>query len=421
MAPIRNRDKGLPTKHKGIRKLGKNRYLLRKKWVDPRTGRTRQKHQVFEGTLEDAVAARARLRPEPSEGRPTRPRFGQYATQWLKTHSKARKLEPSTRGRYEGDLANLVVDFGEWWLDAITYKDLLEWQVRVSEEFAAPTVNGWLRTMRLIFEAAMSEGVVSQNPARKLPALPERRTKGARGRSLSIAHLRAFITSAERLGALGAELDDERRDAWARGKHGPRGYGDGLAPEMVRMVTVLLWTGARIGEVVALRWEDVLEGELAIERSVWRGNEKATKTDDPRRVPLVAPLNDTLQEQRRWLMETQHPGFGSGLVFPSRPQQAKAGQSRRKVEEISWYRSQSGPRDAITKICTHAQVPRITPHALRRTFEDLLREAGVDDLVRRAMAGWRTDRAQGIYATVRREDRDLAASKVIELVFPTGS
>ena len=63
-------------------------------------------------------------------------------------------------------------------------------------------------------------------------------------------------------------------------------------------------------------------------------------------------------------------------------------------------------------------MPRVSAQGLRRTFEDLLREAGVEQLVRRAVAGWRSEKAQGIYATVRREDRDAAADAVLKLVLP---
>lgn len=44
----------------------------------------------------------------------------------------------------------------------------------------------------------------------------------------------------------------------------------------------------------------------------------------------------------------------------------------------------------------------ISAHSLRRTWENLLREAGVEQLVRRSMAGWRSEKAQAIYATVNR-------------------
>ena len=116
------------------------------------------------------------------------------------------------------------------------------------------------------------------------------------------------------------------------------------------------------------------------------------------------------------------PGFTSVLEQAVDPQtttsggdQAKAGALRRKGE-VSWYRSQSRVQRAVAAVCEKPKMPTLTPHALRRTFEDLLREAGVEKMVRRAVAGWRTDTAQGIYATVKREERDAAAAALVELV-----
>ena len=167
---------------------------------------------------------------------------------------------------------------------------------------------------------------------------------------------------------------------------------------------------------MGLRWTDMVDGELQIERSVYRRGEKATKTDDPRRVTIVEPLAVVLAEQRRWLIETQHRGVGSGLVFPASPQHAKAGATRRDVDEVSWYRSPSVLDEPLRRVVKEASIPPISPQSFRRTWENVLREAGVDQLVRRALAGWRTEKAQGIYATVDRAERDAASEAVVALV-----
>ncbi len=46
----------------------------------------------------------------------------------------------------------------------------------------------------------------------------------------------------------------------------------------------------------------------------------------------------------------------------------------------------------------------------------LRREAGVDQLARRAMASWRSEKAQAIYATIARDEMKAAGAKVVELV-----
>lgn len=144
--------------------------------------------------------------------------------------------------------------------------------------------------------------------------------------------------------------------------------------------------------------------------------EKTLKTDDPRIVPVPAPLAAVLDEQRRWLLEEQHAGLASGLVFPARLQHAKAGRTRRGDGELCWYRSLSVLDRPLRLVVAKAGVPEISVHSFRRTYENLLRRAGVDDLVRRSMAGWRSEQAQAIYAGVDRTERAQASERMLQLM-----
>ena len=73
------------------------------------------------------------------------------------------------------------------------------------------TVNGWLKVMRLMFDAAVADGVVPTNPARSTKRLPEKkRTQGRRGNSLSVAEFRIFVSTVEEMA--GQELSEETDD-----------------------------------------------------------------------------------------------------------------------------------------------------------------------------------------------------------------
>jgi integrase len=238
---------------------------------------------------------------------------------------------------------------------------------------------------------------LATNPARSVKALHVGRTRGRRGTALSLEEFKRFLVAVDLLAA------------------------DATIPEDVaRGLLTLAWTGCRRGEVLALRWSDYVDGELRIERSVWNGQEKATKTDDPRRITVVGPLAKVLEEQRRWLESTEHDGRDSGLIFPSNAMHARAGATRRGSEDVRWFRGGTVFYGPLRKVVAAAAIPEITVHSLRRTSENLLRKAGVDNLVRRAMAGWRTETAQAIYATVDRSERDAAAGAVVRLVLGEG-
>jgi integrase len=73
-------------------------------------------------------------------------------------------------------------------------------------------------------------------------------------------------------------------------------------------------------------------------------------------------------------------------------------------------------RKPIAKVVEAASLKEITLHSFRRTYENLLRQAGVDDLTRRSLAGWRTETAQEIYARVDKSERVTAVQAMATLV-----
>ncbi len=58
---------------------------------------------------------------------------------------------------------------------------------------------------------------------------------------------------------------------------------------------------------------------------------------------------------------------------------------------------------------------RFTPRGMRRTFQDLARQAQVHDVITRAIAGHATERMQRHYSTAQREEMREAVGKVISL------
>ena len=92
----------------------------------------------------------------------------------------------------------------------------------------------------------------------------------------------------------------------------------------------------------------------------------------------------------------------------------------RDSREESWYRAASCLVEPIRAVVKRAKVPAVSPHSFRRTQENLARKAGVDQLVRRAQAGWRSEKAQAIYALVDNGERVAAGCAVVKLVEAAG-
>jgi len=381
---------GKRTRIPGIKALDDGRHLVRVVRRD--RGRRRETRAIVDGTLADAVAVQEGMREDCSpRTKSTRPRLLNYGLSWLRAHSV--RLAPSTAERYAGAMAKVCGGgLGAMYIDALRPGDVREWLAEAARAVAPSTANGWLRVLRQCLDAAVADGLLAGNPARAVKALRETRASGRRAVSLDPDQFRALVTACQ-------------------------SPPPGVAEDLARLILCLAWTGMRMGEALALRWTDRQAGMLRVERSVWRGAEKETKTDDPRIVVEVDPLRDVLDAQRRWLVETEHPGLFSGLVFPADPHRARAGATRRGGT-VRWWRSTSCTAKPLRRLARTAGLPELSNHALRRTWEDLLRRAGVGDLVRRSLAGWRSEKAQAIYAGVSDEERARAGAAVVRLVAP---
>ena len=384
----RKQQRRRPTKVPGIWRNEDGTFLVRITWNDPRTGIRKKREQTVD-TMQEALAIRAEPRGEVKK--PSRESLRDFVTRWANEHMK--RLEPSTKERYVQAVARLSMELGDVYVDALTPSDVRQMLDRARDEFAPSTINGWLSVFRLALDLAIEEGTLVSNPARRTRALPTPRTTGKRAVSLGPDQFHRFLAATEALTNEGA-----------------------ISPDIGRMIVVLAWTGCRISEVRALKWTRVDSDEIHVVRSVWRRAEKGTKQNEPRTLPQVAPLQRAIEAQRQWLIDVEHPGLDSGLVFPASPRHAKAGASRRKAKTLSWYRSRSCLNKPLLMACERAEVPCLCPHALRRGFEKLLRRADVDGLVRRSLAGWASTDAQEIYTDVDAKDRADALGSVMKLV-----
>jgi len=126
------------------------------------------------------------------------------------------------------------------------------------------------------------------------------------------------------------------------------------------LLSLLAYSGLRPGEALALRWADVRERTILVERSMSLGVERNTKTGQHRTVRLLAPLAADLRE---WRMRSGRPADAE-LVFPGvdgRPWTEAAFESWRKC--------------AFARAIKAAGV-RARPYDLRHSFESLLLHEG---------------------------------------------
>ena len=82
------------------------------------------------------------------------------------------------------------------------------------------------------------------------------------------------------------------------------------------MVEVLLYTGMRIGEVLALKYSDIKDGHIHVERQIYTGEIKPPKFGSSRIIPMHDVLLEDYEIHKKWhRAEMRQRGYESVFVF----------------------------------------------------------------------------------------------------------
>ncbi len=127
------------------------------------------------------------------------------------------------------------------------------------------------------------------------------------------------------------------------------------------LISVLAYAGLRPSEALALRWEDVRERTILVQRAIVLGGEDDTKTTQHRTIRLLAPLKLDLAE---WRLASGRPD-GDALIFPGHD-----GGPWTVAAYASWRRR------AFDRAVAGSDIGHATPYALRHSFASLLLHEG---------------------------------------------
>ncbi len=163
-----------------------------------------------------------------------------------------------------------------------------------------------------------------------------------------------------------------------------------LSPRDAVLVSVLAYVGLRPGEALALRWSDVGERTLLIERANDDGRPKRTKTGQARSARLMAPVRADL---RAWRLASGRPGDHE-LVFPK-----PAGGAWREADWRNWGRRVFRPAARALEL-------DIRPYDLRHAAVSLALHEGRSVVEVAAWLGHSPATALTTYAHVVEELRD---------------
>ncbi len=394
------------TSRPGIWRLKDGGYFVRVRVTDPRTGRRVQCARALRGltvTIWDAIRVRDQLRHEGHERVEgtirSLPPWSEYAASLFEAKVAEGRLSSSkSRERWGNVLARLIPVFGRLRVDELRTADLIEWRDQVGRwlrdgmpssrerekgklvHLSPVTANGWISILRVICAAMTKHYELARDPAKAVEYFPvlERTYTREQPNALTASQLPVFL----------AKLKS-------------------LYPQYYAMILLGIGIGSRPSTLRPLRRGgpesdiDWREGFVFLRRSNPSGEEIRNRTKNKN--DLGIPLPPALMRALRIHVAALPPGpmKDSIYLFPS----TTGGMRSRSALDK--------PFRAVTKALGWSL--KLTPKCMRRTFNDLARQAKVHDIVLRSISGHLTETMQERYSTAQQQERRSAVGKVIDI------
>jgi integrase len=400
----------MKTKRRGITRLGPDQFLIRVRITDPRSGIRKESQETASVSFKEACAIQDRLTAEleasiacPEENR-ERLTLTEFAKSWLSGKLARDKYRPAGAEKLTINLdLHILPKLGSFFLDALRPSDVEKWLAPQLEAMKTPRLDG------------------KGNPVLGRDGRPKMQLSAVTvlGR---YANLRTVVRAATKLGlcsdfvsAVEPPRVHKTTSNYLRAEQARKLFETfpSVAPQWTAMLYLLTFTALRWGEASALKWEDLDQeaSVIRVQRTQYKGVAvDLTKNGKSKEVPLTPDIAKVLAEHRRWLIEAQHPGLESGWIFPTHGK--KAGKTADEAGELHMGNPFGKALDAA---CVKAEIPRITPHGLRHTGNDLLRRFASREVVM-AITGHSTPAMHSHYSHVDQNEKAEAVGKVIELV-----
>jgi len=276
-------------------------------------------------------------------------------------------LKESTRTHYENAMKGLTPVFQLFPIRDLDRYQIEKFLIDRSQKYSRSTLRSLRTTLSLLLGWAQANGWIEKNPVRgiRLPQV-------CGGRTVE----RHCLTQAEALR-----------------------LSEALAEPYSTLVVLLYATGLRIGEACALRWSDLSDGVLHVQRRIYGGKVDTLKSKSSnRKLPLSTELVQRLQMLRKdesWIFQASN---GSPLT----PANLRNRYLRPTAEKLG------------------IKVSGL--HDFRHTVSQALRRQGTHPKVVAAVLGHaRVNLAMEVYDHVDRSDLEPALSGLAVGLVPDGT
>lgn len=294
-------------------------------WIDFHFNRVRYRKRSPLNTRQGALDFEATVRQQLSRGEPvllalsSGRTFANFAEEWFETYVRTNNRPSEQRAKRMKLDNHLLPYFGSRPIATIGEQDVERFKkAKLEQGLSAKSVNNALTVLRKCLQTAHEWGA--------LPRVP-------RFQWLRVAPQRFDFLTKEEAGRL---LEASRPDGvWGE------------------MVLCGLRTGMRVGELLALAWQDVdfERHTLTVQRAILCGIVDAPKNNRTRTIPLTTDLEACLVRRR-----------SEGIVFPN---------------DFGRHHTYSAAVCALHRAQQRAGLRGFGWHALRHTFASQLVTAGV--------------------------------------------
>lgn len=308
-----------------------------KYWVAFRYNKRRYRKASPDNTSSGAKAFEALLRQRLAKGEsiesPTKKdekisNFQDFSKKWLDVYVKTNNKKSEAVNKESILRVHLVPFFGKKLLSEINGLDVESFKAKeIKAGLSNKSINNFLIVLSRCLKVAVEWGVIKDAPKIKL---------------LKVQAQKFDHLSEDECKRLLSSCDDFLRD----------------------MVVVALKTGLRFGELVALELKDVdiVNRQLTVKQSLYRGVIGSTKTNRIRFIPLLDDVSDILQLRAN----------KNGHIFTR-----DDGKYLSHAMCINWLR----------QACQKAGLRRIGWHTLRHTFASQLAQRGISVIIIQSLLG----------------------------------
>lgn len=334
--------------------------------INPITGKRIQRETKGFGTMTEAREEALRIQTRLDGVLSHKVTFAQYADDFLERRVATNRIRRSTHFSYSNWLKIAKRYMNDIKLEDISFTIYQTTLNKICDDgYSSSTITSVHTICNMVFKDAIKHRVISQNPA-KFAEIPIAKRKPNRIKLLTTEELNKLLDGARTHG-----IDD-------------RDYV---------LLTILVHTGMRIGEVCALAPEDIIEAkkQIVVRKSYTRTKDGSvigpTKTGHERIVDITETVKNVI---------TSIKPHSKTSIFGFTP-------------EVG--------RNRIIALAKALEMPHITPHIFRHTHISTLAEIGVPIATTMQRVGHVTMKTTiEIYSHVSSRMASEAASKFEEYV-----